>query len=149
MDLISTCVPNIGELEEEFVARAVRSTFVSSVGPFVDEFEKLLAQEGQFSASTVVSSGTVALKLALETLGVKRDDLVIVPSLSFIATANSVSHAGAQPWFVDVSSDSWTIDLNTVRQCLETCSINAAGDLIEPNSGKPNTRCSGRTTSMV
>jgi dTDP-4-amino-4,6-dideoxygalactose transaminase len=116
---IPLAVPNIGSYEEAQVMDAVRSGWVSTVGPAVTEFEKQVAAASGVEACTAVASGTMGLHMALRALGVARDDLVIIPSYSFIATANSVSHAGAQPYFVDVSAASWTLDPTALQRVFD------------------------------
>lgn len=93
-----------------------RNNFLN--GPEVKEFESDFAEYvgSKFSIST--NSGTSALVISLLSLGIKRDDLVIVPSASFIATANAVVMAGAKPIFADIKQDDYTIDPNSVEMLL-------------------------------
>ncbi|MHB1420534.1 MAG: LegC family aminotransferase [Bacillota bacterium] len=102
--------PNIGELEKEYVTHALESGYVSSVGPMVTEFEERFAAYvgARFAVSTV--NGTAALHLALRLLGIGPGDEVIVPALTFIATANPVLYVGAKPVVVDVDPLTWNID---------------------------------------
>lgn len=79
-------------------------------GRFVERFEELIAQSMSAKHALAVSNGTAALHLALLGLGVKPGDRVIVPSCSYIATANAVRYCGAKPVFVDVRPDTWTLD---------------------------------------
>lgn len=117
---IPLATPNLSGDEAALLAECIRSTFVSSVGPFVDEFEAMLgAASGQVSAS-VVCSGTVALQIALEALGIGEGDLVMMPTLTFIATSNAITHSGARPWLVDVTAGDWMLDLALCRQLIET-----------------------------
>ncbi|UJP11495.1 LegC family aminotransferase [Microbacterium sp. KUDC0406] len=103
-------VPDITDLEKQRVQECLDSTFVSSVGAFVTEFEQGVADFTGAAHAIAVSNGTSALQVALELAGVEAGDDVIVPTLSFVATANAVSHAGAQPYFVD--SDQTTLGLS-------------------------------------
>lgn len=103
-------VPDIGEAEQRYVEECLQSTYVSSVGPFVTQFEEEIAEFTGSAYSIAVSNGTVALQVALVLAGVEPGDEVIVPALSFIATANAVSHAGAHPYFID--SDPVTLGLS-------------------------------------
>lgn len=109
-DTVGLHVPDIGEAEQRFVAECLESTFVSSVGPFVTRFEDEIAEFTGAASAVAVSNGTVALQVALVLAGVQPGDEVIVPALSFIATANAVTHAGAHPFFVD--SDAATLGLS-------------------------------------
>lgn len=116
---IPLAVPNLLGAEARYLQECITSTFVSSVGPFVNQFEAELATLTGTEAATVVCSGTVALQMALTGLGIGPGDLVMMPSLSFIATANSVSHSGAKPWLIDCDVQSWTLDLGLCRELLE------------------------------
>lgn len=102
--------PEIGDLEARYVNDCVASGWVSTVGPYVDKLEAALGKTCGVSHVFATSSGTAALHLALEALGVGAGDEVIVPSLSFVATANAVSYTGAVPHFADV--DEWTLGLD-------------------------------------
>lgn len=95
--------PEIGEVEQAFVAECLASTFVSSVGPFVTRFEQEIAAITGARHAIVVSNGTSALHVALTLAGVRPGDEVLIPALSFVATANAVVHAGARPFFVDAN----------------------------------------------
>ncbi len=117
---IPLAVPNLEGNEGRYLQECVSSTFVSSVGPFVDRFAAMISEESGAADSAVLCSGTVALQMALEGLGIGPGDLVICPSLSFIATANAIHHSGATPWFMDVTAETWTIDLALLRREIET-----------------------------
>jgi perosamine synthetase len=91
--------------ERKYVIDAIDSTFVSSVGKYVNDFESQLARYTGASYAVAVSNGTSALHLALLLAGVKRGELVISQSLSFIATCNAISYIGAEPLFIDVDRD--------------------------------------------
>jgi dTDP-4-amino-4,6-dideoxygalactose transaminase len=106
--------------EKKYVLDTLESTFVSSVGKYVDDFErKMEAYTGTVRAVATVN-GTAALSAALYLAGVKRGDLVITQALTFVATCNALYHLGAEPVFTDVSSvslglcpkalDSWLSD---------------------------------------
>lgn len=94
--------PSIGELEIEYVTDAVKSTWISSIGPYINRFEEEFAAFCGTKHAVAVSNGTVAIHLALLAHGIQPGDEVIMPNLSFIATANAVYHAGAVPVFVDI-----------------------------------------------
>jgi perosamine synthetase len=112
---IPLAVPNLLGREADYLQECIASTFVSSVGPFVDRFEAEIAQLSGTEQALVLCTGTTALNMALEGLGIGAGDLVIIPTLTFIATANSVRHCGADVWIMDVSAASWTLDLDLVR----------------------------------
>jgi perosamine synthetase len=102
--------PDLTGDEEKYVVDAIRSSWISSTGAYITRFEKEFAELCGTRTSISVCNGTVALHLALLTLDVRRGDEVIVPSLTYIATANVVRYMGAVPVFVDVDPDTWCID---------------------------------------
>jgi perosamine synthetase len=110
--------PDIGELEERYVVDAVRSGWVSSLGRYVDEFERRFAAYCETKYGVTTCNGTAALHLALASLGVGPGDEVIVPTLTFVATANAVRYTGATPVFADAEPSSWCIDPAGVRRAL-------------------------------
>lgn len=116
---VPLAVPNLDGREAEYLLECVRSTFVSTAGPFVTRFEQMIAERSGTSTAAVTCSGTVALQMALEGLGIGDGDLVMVPSLTFIATANAVRHSGAHVWLVDCTESDWTIDLALVADAIE------------------------------
>lgn len=113
---IALAVPNLLGNEGKYLQECIDSTFVSSVGPFVDRFAAQLSSESGAADSAVLCSGTVALQMALEALGIGAGDLVLCPTLSFIATANAIHHSGARPWFIDSSPQDWLIDPDRLEQ---------------------------------
>lgn len=116
--MIPLATPNLRGREGELLAECISTTFVSSVGPFVDAFEARIAALSGCERAAVLCSGTVALQIALESLGIGANDLVMMPSLTFIATPNAVSHSGAQPWLVDVAEKDWMMDLALCRRLI-------------------------------
>ena len=135
--MIPLAIPNLAGNEAEYLAETVRSTFVSSVGPFVTRFESMVAEAAGATRAVATSSGTTGLHAAFVAVGVGRDDLVIAPSLTFIATVNAIAHAGAQPWLFDASAESWTLDPVLLRECLERETERTAdGRLIHRATGR-------------
>lgn len=105
-EFIPLHAPTFQGNEKEYVTQTIESTFVSSVGKFVDEFEsKIEAYTGTKKAVATVN-GTAALHAALYMAGVRSGDLVITQALTFVATCNALHHMGAEPVFVDVSRKS-------------------------------------------
>lgn len=94
--------PSISQREIDFVTDAVKSSWISSLGKYIDTFEAEFARFCGSRYAVCVSNGTVAIHLALVAQGIGPDDEVIIPDLSFVATANAVIHAGAKPIIVDV-----------------------------------------------
>ena len=111
MKFIPIFEPNIGSKEIFYVNKAVRSGWVSSLGYFVEKFEKDFSKYCGRRHGVSVSNGTVALHLALLALDIGRGDEVIVPNFSFVATVNSVLYTGATPVLVDIESDTLNIDV--------------------------------------
>lgn len=107
---IPLAMPDLSELEERYALDAIKSTWISSTGKYVDLFEKKFAELCETRTSIGVCNGTVALHLALLALDVRQGDEVLVPSLTYIATANAVRYVGAEPVFVDVDPVTWCID---------------------------------------
>ena len=112
---IPLAVPNLLGREAEYLEECITSTFVSTVGPFVDRFEAAIATLSGSEKAVVLCTGTTALNMALEGLGIGADDLVIIPTMTFIATANAVRHSCADVWIMDVSPNTWTLDIDLVR----------------------------------
>lgn len=108
--------PTIGEKEIEYVLQAVKSGWVSSLGEFITRFEQEFAAYIGTKYALTTSNGTTALHLALVSLGIKEGDEVIVPDLTFIATANAVAYTGAKPVFADIDPETWCIDPEDVRK---------------------------------
>ena len=104
--------------EKKYLAECIDSGFVSSVGPFVTAFEESVREFVGATHAVAVVNGTAALHLALLAVGVRPGDEVIVPAMSFVATANAVSHAGAIAHFVDVDESTWGIDPLMLRSHL-------------------------------
>lgn len=96
--------------EWDYVKECLDTGWVSSVGKYVDRFEKDLATFCEVKHAVAVVNGTAALHICLKIVDVKRDDEVLIPSLTFIATANAVSYTGAIPHFVDVSEKTLGLD---------------------------------------
>jgi perosamine synthetase len=135
--MIPLAVPNVGSREAEYLAETIRSTFVSTVGPFVTKFEEMVAKAAGTSTAVATCSGTTGLHAAFMAVGVKRDDLVIAPSLTFIASVNAISHAGAGPWLFDVSSESWTLNPELLRTTLrKEIRRDVGGQVIHAPSGR-------------
>ena len=134
--MIPLAVPQLSGNEAKYLQECVDSTFVSTVGPFVGRFEQMVAAAAGSQHCVATSAGTTGLHAALVALGVDRDDVVIIPSFTFIATANAVSHAGATPWLMDVSRHSWTLDPEQLASELERNTKVKRGTLVHRGSGK-------------
>jgi perosamine synthetase len=118
MHRIPVARPDLGGNEERYVVEAVRSSWISSTGAFVTRFEREFAAMCGTTSAIAVSNGTIALHLALLVLGVGPGDEVIVPSLTFVATANAVRYVGAEPVFVDIDPGTWCLDPARVAEAV-------------------------------
>lgn len=110
--------PFIGAREKELVLDALDSGWVSSIGKYIDEFEANFARYCGTEYALAVSNGTTGLHLALATLGLQAGDEVIVPDLTFVATANAVAYTGATPILADVDADTLCIDPASVKSLI-------------------------------
>jgi perosamine synthetase len=108
--------PTITGKEIEYVLKAVKSGWVSSLGDFITKFEEEFAKFVDTKYALTVTSGTAGLHLALVSCGIKEGDEVIVPDLTFIATANAVKYTGATPVFADIDKDTWCISPEDIRK---------------------------------
>ena len=108
--LIPVSKPTIGPRECEYVADAVKSGWISSIGSYISSFEEAFAQYCGAKYGLATSNGTTALHLALLSIGITKEDQVIVPDLTFVATANAVTYTGASPVFVDVDYSTLCMD---------------------------------------
>jgi len=108
--------PDIGENELKNVIAAVKSGWVSSKGPFVEEFEKKFSSYIGVKYGIATSNGTFALHLALTALEIGRKDEVIVPALTFASVANAVLYTGAKPVFVDSHPNYWCINPSKLEE---------------------------------
>ena len=107
---IPVSMPDLTGNEQAYAADAVASTWISSSGKYLDRFEQEFAEACGCRFALGTSNGTTALHLALAALGVGPGDEVIVPSMTYIATANAVTYCGAEPVFVDIEPTTWCLD---------------------------------------
>ncbi|WP_222192751.1 DegT/DnrJ/EryC1/StrS family aminotransferase [Modestobacter italicus] len=110
--------PDVGPREEQLVGEAVRSGWIAPLGPMVDEFEARVADRCGRRHAVALSSGTAALHLALLQAGAGPGTAVVVPTLTFAATANAVVYTGAEPVFVDATEESGTLDPQLLDRAL-------------------------------
>ncbi|HUI03241.1 MAG TPA: aminotransferase class I/II-fold pyridoxal phosphate-dependent enzyme [Acidimicrobiales bacterium] len=110
--------PDVGDEERRLVVDALDSGWVAPLGPYVDAFEAALAARVGVPHAVALSSGTAALHLALLLAGVGPGDDVIVPTFTFVATANAATYLGARPVLVDCSPDTWQLDPDLLSQTL-------------------------------
>lgn len=116
MKYIPVYQPSLVGNEKKYVTECIDTTWISSKGKYVNEFEEQFARYIGTKNATTVCNGTVALHLALEVLGIGVGDEVIVPTFTYIASVNSIAMVGATPVFVDSFEDSWNIDYRQIEQ---------------------------------
>lgn len=117
-DFIPVYTPWLGDREAEYVLEAVQSGWISSLGKYVVQFEEEFARFCGTKYGVATSNGTTALHLALHALGLGPGDEVIVPALSFVASANTVAYTGAKPVFADVDMETWALLPEEVERLL-------------------------------
>ncbi len=110
--------PDISDKEINYVCDAVKSTWVSSKGKYIDEFEEKFKNYIGTKCGLTASNGTTALHLALSALNIKKGDEVIVPDLTFISPVNAVLYNNATPVLCDIKKDSWCIDENKIESLI-------------------------------
>lgn len=134
--------PYFGGKEKEYVSECIDSTFVSSVGKFVDRFEQMVAEYTGAKYAVATVNGTAALHISLLLAGVERGDEVITQPLTFIATVNAISYCGATPVFVDVDRDTMGMSPSKLELFLEqNTEKRADGFLYNKSSNKRIKAC--------
>ena len=136
-DIIPLHEPKFFGNEEKYLKDVIQSTFVSSVGKYVDSFEIAVAEytKSAYSISTV--NGTSALHIALILAGVKKNDEVITQSLTFVATCNAIRYCNANPVFIDVSKDTLGLSEQSMQSFLEdNCEMRDDGLCWNKNTNK-------------
>ena len=112
--------PDMGPDERRLLLEAFDANWVAPVGPDLPRFEEAMAERIGVGHAAAVASGTAALHLALHLVGVRPGDEVLVPTLTFVATANAVTYTGATPVFVDSETTSWCVDPGLVAEATAT-----------------------------
>jgi perosamine synthetase len=128
--------PNFDGNESLYLQQCIDSTYVSSVGKFVDQFEAELASYTGAKYAVSLASGTAALHIALKLAGVQASNEVLLPALTFVATANAISYCGAIPHFVDSEERTLGIDGFKLREYLLGNTSQASGKCINKNTGR-------------
>lgn len=118
-DFIPLHEPYFGGNEKKYLNECIDSTFVSSVGKFVDRFEELMREYTGAKYAVATVNGTSALHVALKLAGVQQNDLVITQPLTFVATCNAISYCGADPVFVDIDRDTLGMSPDALEAWLE------------------------------
>ena len=140
-DYIPLHAPVFNGNEKKYLNECIDTTYVSSVGKFVDLFEEQIADFTGAKKAVSVVNGTAALHAALTLVGVKPGDEVITQSLTFIATCNAISYCGALPAFVDVDLDTMGLSPHSLNKFLEDNCKKADGNIINIKTGNRVSAC--------
>lgn len=108
--------PSLSGKEKEYVVDCLDSSWISSKGKYISEFESKFSKYIDVKYATAVANGTVAIHLALIALGIGPDDEVIVPTFTYIASVNAIAYTGAKPVFVDSLESTWQVDPADIRK---------------------------------
>ena len=133
--------PSFGTSERNYLLDCLDSTFVSSVGAYVDRFEDELAHITGAAKAVSVVNGTAGLHMALRLVGVESGDLVLTQSLSFVATCNAIAYCGAQPLFADVDRETMSLSPRAVEILLEEVALRDKDGAIHRASGRRIRAC--------
>ena len=133
---IPNAVPHLAGNEWRYLKECLDTNWVSSAGPFVERFEREVAARVGVAYAVATVNGTAALHVALLAAGVERDDEVLVPALTFIATANAVAYCGAHPVFMDSEERSWGMDAGKVADFLARECLVKDGRVVNRASGR-------------
>jgi len=121
--------PNIAGNEWKYVKECLDTGWVSSVGAYVTQFENMVAEYAGCKYGVATSNGTAALQIALQLADVQRNDYVIVPNVTFVASVNSIKYTGADPILIDVDPQTWQMDLGLLE------------DFLKNETGQKNGKC--------
>ncbi|MEI2738942.1 MAG: LegC family aminotransferase [Chitinophagaceae bacterium] len=134
--MIPLSVPNIAGNEWKYVKDCLDTGWISSVGSYVTKFEQMVADFAGAKYGVAAVNGTAALHIALMLSGVKQGDYVILPNLTFVASANSIKYLGAEPLLIDADPNLWQMDLDLLEEFLENETDEKDGSLIYIKDGR-------------
>jgi perosamine synthetase len=140
-DFIPLHTPTFGGNEKNYLIETIDSTFVSSVGAYVDQFEGMMTAITNTKKSVAVVNGTAGIQVALRLVGVSAGDEVITQALTFVATANAIVYNGASPIFLDVDIDTMGLSPNAVAEFLEEFGDLRDDGCYNKKSGKKISAC--------
>lgn len=140
-EFVPLSVPRFVGNEKKYLEECIDTTFVSSVGKFVDRFEQMVAEYTGAKRAVVCVSGTNALHMALMLVGVERDDEVLTQALTFIATCNAVSYIGAHPVFLDVDTQTMGLSPDAVKEWLAKNAEIRNGECFNKRTGRRVKAC--------
>jgi dTDP-4-amino-4,6-dideoxygalactose transaminase len=118
-DFVPLHAPIFSGNEKKYLMDAIDSTFVSSIGAYVDTAEQMMAKISQTQSAVAVVNGTSGLQIAIQLAGVRAGEEVLTQALTFVATANAIHYVGAEPVFLDVDYDTMGLSSKAVSEFLE------------------------------
>lgn len=127
--------------EKKYLEECIDSTFVSSVGKFVNKFEEMMQELTGAKYAVATTNGTAALHIALHAIGVSKDDEVITQALTFVATCNAISYVNGSPVFIDVDKDTMGMSPTCLNDFLENHCEVVNGDCINKTTGNKIKAC--------
>lgn len=134
--MIPLSVPNISGNEWQYIKDCLDTNWVSSVGSYVNDFERITSEYTKAKYCIATSNGTAALHISLILAGVGTDDMVIAPNITFVATINALKYTDASPILFDVDPETWQMDLNLVEDFLENSTRLENGNCIFKETGQ-------------
>jgi len=140
-DFIPLHIPTFRGNEKKYLSECIDTTFVSSVGKFVDKFEDMVVEYTGATKAVVCVNGTNALHMAMMLVGVERNDEVITQALTFVATCNAISYIGAHPVFVDVDRDTMGLSPVAVEKWLSENAVIKDNQSYNKNTGRRIKAC--------
>lgn len=133
---IALSLPNIAGNEWKYVKDCLDTGWISSVGSYVTQFEQMVADFAGAKYGVAAVNGTAALHISLLLSGVKQNDYVILPNLTFVASANSIKYLGAEPLLIDADPNLWQMDLDLLEDFLENETDEKDGHLFYIKDGR-------------
>lgn len=133
---IPLSVPNMAGNEWKYVKDCLDTGWISSVGSYVTQFEQMVADFAGARFGVAAVNGTAALHISLLLSGVKQNDYVILPNLTFVASANSIKYLGAEPLLIDADPKLWQMDLDLLEEFLETQTETQENYLVYKKDGR-------------
>ena len=112
--------PHLTGNEQAYIQEAFDGNWIGPLGPHVEAFEQMLEKIVDVRRAVALSSGTAAIHLALQTLGVGAGDTVLASSFTFIGSVAPLRYVGAEPWFIDSDTESWNMDPNLLADAIQT-----------------------------
>jgi perosamine synthetase len=134
--MIPLSVPNLAGNEWPYIKECLDTNWVSSVGSYVTKFEQVVAEYTGARFAVAIANGTSALHISLLLAGVKPGDLVVMPNVTFVATANAVKYTGADPILIDIDPDTWQLHLDLLERFLKTACERVPGGLRHHETGR-------------